>query len=133
MVTEDKYLVKIGDLVLLKVNPALVESKGISDEVLMRIKDVHLQLYTLDTIMNLSLLREKLEDAPKPPEYWKKLNKQAEKLEFKLQELWGFDQDTRFHKFWKRPGCECPILDNEDRYPLGKYIINQECRLHGTD
>lgn len=52
-------------------------------------------------------------------------------LEFELQGLWKFDRDINFHMFWQRPQCSCPKLDNQDRYPHGHYIINDECPLHG--
>lgn len=51
--------------------------------------------------------------------------------ELELQKLWGFPQEIKFHRFWETPKCQCPKLDNEERYPVGYYIINQSCSLHG--
>jgi hypothetical protein len=52
-------------------------------------------------------------------------------LEFKLQELWGFSEDAKFHRFWWTPKCQCAKIDNEDAYPTGYYTVNSECPLHG--
>lgn len=52
-------------------------------------------------------------------------------IEFELQDLWGFSKDIRFHRFWYRPKCSCPSLDNADNYPHGYYVVNGNCPLHG--
>lgn len=52
-------------------------------------------------------------------------------IEFELQELWGFSLDIRYHRFWARPKCTCPKLDNEDLYPGGLYVTSGLCHLHG--
>lgn len=52
-------------------------------------------------------------------------------LEFRLQELWGFPKDAKFHRFWLTPKCDCPKWDNEDSYPTGYSIVNMGCLLHG--
>lgn len=48
-----------------------------------------------------------------------------------LQKTWGFPEDVRFHRFWEMMGCDCPKMDNNDRYPTGFYVINQACHIHG--
>ena len=53
--------------------------------------------------------------------------------EYLLQTLWGFSKDAAYHRFWDAEGCTCPKLDNDDAYPTGYYIINQDCPLHGVD
>ena len=52
-------------------------------------------------------------------------------IEYELQDAWGFDRNKNFHRHWNRPGCLCPSMDNEDRYPSGSYIYNTGCALHG--
>ena len=54
-------------------------------------------------------------------------------LEFRLQKAWGFTQDINFHKFWERPRCTCPKMDNDDNYPHGYYTTSMDCPLHGED
>lgn len=53
--------------------------------------------------------------------------------EFELQRLWGFDEDARFHRFWETPKCECPKMDNEERYGTKYSAITLSCKLHGRD
>lgn len=60
-------------------------------------------------------------------------NKSLDIIEEILQELWGFDRNINYIKFWERPKCSCPHLDNNDRYPYGYYIINNDCVLHGEN
>lgn len=52
-------------------------------------------------------------------------------LQFELQRAWGFPVDAKYHAFWYIPGCECPQMDNNERYPTGYYVINKQCPLHG--
>ena len=52
-------------------------------------------------------------------------------LEFQLQSAWKFPQNVNYHKFWNTPTCTCPVMDNEDRYPYGRYFVSQSCVLHG--
>jgi hypothetical protein len=54
-------------------------------------------------------------------------------LEYRLQELWGFEKDSNFHRFWDRPHCTCPKMDNDDRFPTGHYVTNLTCLLHGGE
>lgn len=54
--------------------------------------------------------------------------------EFRLQELWGFAQDSAYHKYWFLvPGCTCPKLDNSDRFGTGYNVINCSCPYHGEN
>lgn len=52
-------------------------------------------------------------------------------LEFELQKQWGFKEDENFHRFWNTPKCKCPVMDNEDNYPIGIYYRSRACPLHG--
>ena len=61
----------------------------------------------------------------------KKFDRKVEHIEFALQDLWGFPLDKNYHKFWNRPRCSCPKMDNEDNYPYGYYTIDCGCKLHG--
>ena len=53
--------------------------------------------------------------------------------EFELQKLWKFPEDARFHRFWETPRCECPKMDNEERYGTSYSAISLGCKLHGRD
>lgn len=60
------------------------------------------------------------------------LAKSIEINEFKMQELYGFPQDAKFHRFWEAPKCTCPKMDNRDSWPSGFYSVDPRCPLHGN-
>lgn len=62
----------------------------------------------------------------------KKLAVTLTDIEFELQALWKFSIDANFHRIWEYPKCECPVIDNRERYPHG-HIIVASCPLHGWD
>jgi len=64
------------------------------------------------------------------PDAIKNLNDQWTEIQFKLQEAWGFERNSKMHRFWDIPACECPKLDNDDAYPSGYYVIDENCKLH---
>ena len=103
------------------INEELVKQLDLTQEQVNKIKHLQgLRSHLFDIMTN--------EDNP---ETLKNLDKQCVVLEYKLQEAWGFEQNVAYHKFWYRPKCTCPYLDNEDRYPSGYYIVNDSCVLHG--
>ena len=58
-----------------------------------------------------------------------------EKLEFAMQDAWGFNKDAKMHTWWLRPkSCTCPKIDNLDPayYGNGKIIVSS-CPLHGYE
>ncbi len=65
--------------------------------------------------------------------YLKEGDQALSSIDFMLQHLWGFQMNDKFHRFWERPRCGCPKMDNDDRYPTGVYVIGGQCILHGGD
>lgn len=64
----------------------------------------------------------------------RKANELLEEYEYRLQELWGFQQNSKYHTWWLLCNrCRCPKDDNKDPiyYGNGK-IINSECPIHGN-
>lgn len=51
--------------------------------------------------------------------------------EFTLQELWGFNRDKNWHKWFNVPKCTCPKMDNRERLGTDYTIINSNCPVHG--
>ena len=51
--------------------------------------------------------------------------------QYQLQDAWGFERDSRMHKFWEIEDCTCPKLDNGDSYPSGYYFTSEDCKIHG--
>ena len=53
-------------------------------------------------------------------------------IEFALQSNWNFEQNEDYHSYWFRlPGCQCPIIDNQERMGTPYKIITQSCPYHG--
>ena len=67
------------------------------------------------------------------PDTYEDVAAEVTRLEFKLQFLWGFPQDNKFHRYQQNiAGCMCPVIDNlelfghsEQRYATG------DCPWHG--
>jgi len=55
------------------------------------------------------------------------------KLEFRIQEAFGFERDAKFHRFWERPKCECPVMDNKERWGTKTSVRTGNCPLHGKE
>ena len=125
MARKSKYLVEYKDRSI-KINSSLVKQKKINDETLNKIKELHLsKLKIFDEIENY-----KIETGNDIVILHKLANKLTE-IEFQLQELWGFNKDADFHRFWLTPKCICPKMDNEENYGDIYSIISDNCPLHG--
>lgn len=106
---------------IFEINPDLVKTQGIDETTLAEIKDVHqLRLAIMDLMF-------KTDSRP----LLKSLAKDLTICEFELQSLWGFKKNRGYHRFWLIPKCECPKMDNEDRYPNRAYVISTKCPIHG--
>lgn len=55
-----------------------------------------------------------------------------ERLEYALQQAWGFPQDRNKHMWWRVFKCTCPTMDNEDAYGTEYRCINTKCPVHGS-
>jgi len=66
-----------------------------------------------------------------PREELRELFKDWVENEYMLQNLWGFPESSAYHKWWSLPQCTCPKMDNEDAYPVGYYVMNDSCPMHG--
>jgi hypothetical protein len=73
-------------------------------------------------------LAEKLEDKNE----LKSISEIITQIEFQLQNVWKFNQDSVYHKFWEIPKCSCPKMDNEEVYGTGHRYINTNCLYHGN-
>lgn len=99
-----------------------------------RLLDQQICWDNLEEIKKLHKERLELEDKMREESDQHKLiamDEEYTQLEFKLQDAWKFSRDKNFHRFWNRPKCECPKLDNEDAYPHGRYVVTGGCPLHG--
>lgn len=115
----EQLVVKYNGKEVLMLNKALLDQQNCWDN-LEAIKDAH--------VIKLCIY-EIIQDE-KDTEALKTLAQDLTEIEFYLQELWGFSKDSRYHRFWLYPKCECPKMDNEDDYPHLQYY-NAGCPLHG--
>lgn len=105
------------------VNPAFVRKQNISDETLKQIIMLH----------KIRLRMHELVEKSDDKDELRTLSNSLIDLELNLQDLWGFDRDIRFYKFWNVSKCTCAKMDNEDMYPIGPYWYSGDCPLHGSD
>ena len=86
--------------------------------------------------LELELVYEKLSHVIAFPEEYEDPVKLIEGLELKLQFLWDFPQDTRYHRYWKAiKGCACAFhqMDNWDRFGTPYRVVNSGCPWHGVE
>ncbi len=118
-----KYHFKCNNGKVIALNPELLLSKKITEEVFNKLKTTHIAK---------EMLIELLQSNDLSPETEKVLLGTLggiEACEFKLQKLWGFEQNKAYHKFWELPHCTCPKLDNIDSYPYMQHY-SKSCPLH---
>lgn len=118
---DDNLVVKFDGIPLFSLNKSLVETQGVQENV-EAIKDTHELKFLFGEMIKLEKNNAMI----------KALADDIRQCEFELQKLWKFSEDDRFHRFWETPKCECPKMDNEDRYPTGQYVINLSCPIHGN-
>lgn len=111
-------------VVVSSLNPRLIEKQNLNSETVLSIVGLHEKKLSVFEEMKAT------DDSVKLRE----LASLITDIEFKLQDLWGFQRNADFHRFWEVPKCICPKLDNEDRWglPVGRYY-NKDCPVHGFD
>lgn len=117
-----KYTYKHNDQTY-GINPVLAERQNVSDDVLKNIIMFHRIRLRMHDYIEKTDDREKL----------RVINHSLVNLEFKLQDLWGFERNIDYYRFWYVPKCTCPKMDNDDNYPLGMYYRSKDCPLHGLE
>ena len=127
-----KYTKEIQQLINeLKLNTELLENNKVPEENIKIMKNQYKKLKQLFDNANYLYETTKLNGWSETKKgIAKDIGKQLEEIEMKLQKLWNFPQDDNFYTYWNLlPGCECPQLDNKERYGNGR-IINCECPYH---
>ena len=110
------------------LNKHLIASKSINKATVKKLLKTHRKRLKV-----LYMMRQWSEENKDFESGLKTMAEQITKLEFKLQRLWGFQENVNFHRFWELPYCKCPKLDNEDAWPYGYYYRNSECPIHGVE
>ncbi len=120
-ISYEQLTVTFNNAPVLMLNKALLDQQNCWEN-LEAIKEVHWLKLVLHSIIMETQDSSLLQD----------LARDITECEFELQRLWKFTRDSKFHRFWDTPKCQCPKIDNNDWYPTGHYIINQSCPLHGA-
>lgn len=120
----DKYTVVVDGVPITRINPTLVAKQKLSDEVITKIVELHKERVMIEGQLALLASESNHVGVMRFLVDWS--NNQ-----YALQEAWGFQKDSRYHRFWDIPGCSCPRFDNSDRYPSLSYIYNEDCPIHG--
>jgi len=116
--------VLVDGKVIARINERMLQERGRSEK-LPLIKKLHQIRYQVIQVM------KSVHDSDGINENFLTYVEIIRQIDFLLQDAWGFSRDERYHQFWELPGCLCPKIDNEDRWPTGYYVINQECPIHG--
>ena len=116
-----KFEIKVGNSKI-KLNKHFIEKQDAMDN--------------LDDLK--SCYRQKLEIynsiiVDNDPKQFKEFARLLTNLENEIQELFNFEANINFHRFWETPKCKCPKLDCEDAWPTGYYTISGDCPFHGED
>ena len=105
MKRNNKYQIVQDGEVRWRLNIDLAKERGLSQETIAKIRDVHDRKLQVIDCMNAMDPKEDISFLLEGDKY-------LEECEYELQELWGFPLDSRMHKFWLRPQCTCPKMDN---------------------
>lgn len=103
------------------LNKSLLEKQNITTGGLDKLKELHTKRYRLVDAM------EETDDV----NLLKFFDNCITLIDFELQETWGFEKDSKFHRWFELPKCRCPVMDNLDRLGTGYHIINGSCPIHG--
>lgn len=103
------------------INPSLVVKQHLDFEKVALIKKLHVLKARVIEIMENSVTKSALRNGADT----------ITQIEFMLQGAWGFTKDKNFHRWWEVPKCECPKLDNAERYGTEYTITNKDCPIHG--
>ena len=109
--------------VILCLNSRLLEEKNIDEARLEKIKRAHIALYRTYQKMKKPISNDVQQN----------LVKRCTRIEYILQDLWGFDRNRLFHNWFEVPGCNCPKSDNRERKGINYQIISEACNLLWRD
>lgn len=103
------------------LNARLISNQDLKQEEVDKIYKLHRVRNCYITLMNISTSKEDL----------RYLSQIVTQIDFQLQRLWKFKEDSSYHRFWELPKCDCPKMDNQDVHGTGHRYINPNCIIHG--
>lgn len=117
----DKYAIMYRGAIVGYISENLCNKQNLTGETIKLICETHSVKHGLFEDMENTDDREEL----------RLLSAQVEEIEYTLQRLWGFAEDSNYHRFWEVPKCTCSKLDNSDRLGTHYRVINANCVIHG--
>lgn len=104
------------------LNERLLKNQKVSKEAERKIEELH---EIKDSIFELAGKLDIVEDF----NFLVRLVEYLENLEYRAQELWGFEQSSDYHSWWcLMPHCKCPKFFNLSS--LGEKFYSSKCELH---
>lgn len=123
--TEDDCIVEdLGGKFITRLNHRLAIRQGVSDDQLVALKASHMLRHYLFEIAR---------QHKKEPVALRLLARMFDHLENEQQVAWNFGADPNYHHFFDLPGCECPVMDNQDRLGTPYKVYSGDCPIHGQD
>ena len=104
------------------LNSQLIEQQKVSEAGIAKLKELHLERMMLEDEMSNT----------DDPVRLHVMAQEREHIEFRLQRVWGFPENSDYHRWWEVPKCVCPWMDNSDNYPTKYRIVRGDCPVHGT-
>ena len=121
-----KHQIVIDGKLRWRINAKLAKQRKLTAADIADIRATHLEKLQVYTLMYAM-------DPEEDREFLELCDKHLVTIEFELQELWGFERNARYHRFWNRPWCSCPKMDNEEAYGLNRAFVSGHCPLHGRE
>ena len=109
--------------VILYLNGKLVKEKKIKGRKLTALKKLYIESHNIEKQM-----REL--DPETQGRDLRRLLKNWRKVEYQIQEGWGFRKNKNYHADYKLPHCTCPIYDNDDYKGTNMRWVTAGCVYH---
>lgn len=115
----------IGDdgIPICQLNESLAEQQGLSAEDINDLKTLHKARHEIEDKMAALTVEN-------DTDILKSLFHEWRNNAFHLQKIWGFLQDSMWHRDYTLPHCRCPVMDNDDRLGTPFRVITGGCIYH---
>ena len=107
------------------LNEQLLKKKKIKGRKLDNLQSLYITIYNIEKKM-------KALDPETDGKELRRLLKDWRKVEYQLQEAWGFKKNKNYHCDYRLPHCTCPKIDNDDALGTKFRIVTQGCVYHDS-
>ncbi len=102
------------------LNPRLVLEQALDAPRIARLQALHAEMHAL---------YERFADAP--ADAIPALRAEVQRVEFEMQDAWGWERDASRHSHWSQvPGCTCPSQLNWSLFGQGVRFVAEACPVH---